>query len=134
MYIVNYLLNEPHHLHLVDKHMKTLEDRKDSCGGYKYEYERYLDECNWGAKQEWVHSKNTEIKFYVDQYKEEFDKHKRNWDHYIRNKDIDPNLFKRLNGLLHGKYGHCFQMYHLTSDWRQEDMLQSARGYKESRW
>ena len=124
---------------LIDKHRKTLEERRSQKELYS-EHHRLLDTKYIVHHQEFVEYKGTpEYKrmtkkdqdFCDDRWKEKPDRCKKELDNYETNRSIDEELHKALDGLycsekLSARYA-CILMYILASDWTDPKNLKNAK-------
>lgn len=128
----------------IDKHDKTLEERNSQKEFYS-EFHRLLDTKYIVHHQEFVEFKGSlefkrmdekARKFHTDRWKKSPDRYKAELDNYEKNRSVDENLHKALDGLYNSEklrldYA-CRLIYLLTSDWNDPRSLANARqAYKD---
>ena len=124
---------------LMDKHEKTLTQRSSRKEFYS-ELHRLLDTKYMVHHLEFVEFKgSTEYKrmsekaqdFYASRWKETPDKCKKELDNYEKNRSIDENLHKALDGLYNSEKlsaGYAFILKcNLTFDWQDTSNLKNAK-------
>ena len=129
---------------LTDKHKKTLEQRSSQQEFYS-ELHRLLDTKYIVYHQEYIEFKGTpeykimnekQQNFYASRWKETSDRCKKELDNYEKNRSIDPDTHKALDGLytsekLSAGYA-CILMYILAFDWEDPSNLENAKqAYKD---
>ncbi len=124
---------------LMEKHKKTLKERssqKEFCS----ELHRLLDTEYIVYHQELVEFKGSNAfkrmeektrDFHGSRLKEISDRYKMELDNYEKNRGVDENLHKALDGLynsekLHAGYA-CMLKYNLISDWEESSNLENAK-------
>lgn len=127
----------------MDKHKKTLEERSSQKEFYS-ELHRLLDTKYIVYHLEFVEFKGSiEYKrmsekqqdFYANMQKETSDRYKKELNNYEKNRSIDENLHKALDGLYKGEklnaFYACMVKYNLISDWENPSHLENAeKAYK----
>ena len=128
----------------MDKHEKTLEQRSSRKEFYS-ELHRLLDTKYIVYHQEFVEIKGSlEFKrmyekaqsFHTDRWKETSDRCKKELDNYEKNRSIDEDLHKALDGLYNSEKlsaGYAFILKcNLTFDWKEHSNLENAKqAYKD---
>ena len=129
---------------LMDKHQKTLGERSSQKKFYS-ELHRLLDTKYIVHHLEYIEFKgSTEYKrmsektqdFYASRWKETPDRYKMELDNYEKNRSIEQDTHKALDGLYNSEKlsaGYaCILMYILTFDWNDPSNLENAKqAYKD---
>ena len=128
----------------MDKHKKTLVERSEQKK-FHSEFHRLLDTKYIIHHLEFVEFKGTfEYKrmdektqnFHTDRWKEQLDRYKTELENYEKNREIDEDLHKALDGLyctekLSAAYASRL-MYILAFDWNEPSIFESAKqAYKD---
>ena len=137
---MNYLEHQFREIaNLMEKHGKTLEERSSQKEFYS-ELHRLLDTKYIVHHQEFVEFKGTteykkmsekDQNFYASSLKETADRCKMELDNYEKNRSIDDDLHKALDGLYCGEKlsaGYAFVLKcNLISDWENPSNLERAK-------